>query len=176
MKNRSSFLRLILGLLILTWGTIVCAQNTIPKPINSIDKVGAIVYDAALDNPNYYLCDEKNVMEYYQVNPKFKEGHNSVKLYFKAAIKSLKFSDKINGLLTLRFVINCKGEIGRVRSFAIDANYQSIELNKIKVAVISDHIKQMPNWTPGNYKGKEYDAYKMISFKIINGVITEIMP
>jgi len=176
LRNRSSFLRLILGLLILACSTIVYAQNTIPKPINSIEKVGAILYDAALDNPNYYLCDERNIMEYYQVNPKFKEGHNSVKLYFKAATKGLKFSEKINGLLTLRFVINCRGEIGRVRSFTIDANYQSICLNKAKIAVISDHIKQMPNWTPGNYKEKEYDAYKMISFKIINGVITEIIP
>ena len=84
--------------------------------------------------------------------------------------------DKINGLLTIRFVINCRGEIGRVRSFAIDTNYKSIVLNKSKVAVISDHIKQMPNWTPGNYKRKEYDVYKMVSFKIINGVITEIIP
>ena len=176
MKNKCPFLQLVLSLLILVCGTIVYAQNTIPKEINSIDKVGAIIYDSALDNPNYYLCDEKNIMEYYQVNPKFKEGHNSVKHYFKEAIKNLKFSDKINGLLTLRFVINCSGEIGRVRSFAIDDNYQSIVLNKTKVAVISDHIKKMLNWTPGNYKGKEYDAYKMISFKIVNGVITEIIP
>ena len=163
-------------MLILFYSTIVLAQNTIPKEINSIDKVGAIIYDSALDNPNYYLCDEKNIMEYYQVNPKFKEGHNSVKFYFEEEIKRLKFSEKISGLLTIRFVINCRGEIGRVRSFAIDANYKSIVLNKIKVNVISDHIKQMPNWKPGNYKGKEYDAYKMISFKIINGVITDIIP
>jgi hypothetical protein len=176
LKNNIPFLSLIITLLILSYPTIVLSQNTIPKEINTIEKVGAIFYDSALDNPNYYLCDEMNIMEYYQVNPKFKEGHNSVRHYFKEEIKTLRFSAETTGLLTIRFVINCRGEIGRVRSFGIDSNYKSIMLNQKKVNLISDHIKQMPNWTQEEYDGKKYDSYKMISFKIKNGIITEILP
>ena len=158
------------------YSTTVLSQNTIPKEINTIEKVGAIFYDSVLDNSNYYLCDEKNIMEYYQVNPKFKEGHNSVRHYFEEEIKVLKFSEKTVGLLTIRFVINCRGEIGRVRSFAIDSNYKPLTLNQKNVNLISDYIKQMPNWAQEEYDGKIYDSYKMISFKIKNGLITEIMP
>ena len=176
MKNNISFLSLIITLLILSYSTIALSQNTIPKEINTIEKVGAIFYDSALDNPNYYLCDEINIMEYYQVNPKFKEGHNSVRRYFEEIIKRLKFSAEITGLLTIRFVINCRGEIGRIRSFAIDSKYKTIVLNQTQVNLISDHIKQMPNWKQEEHDGKKYDSYKMISFKIKNGIIIEILP
>jgi len=176
LKNKSTILKVFSTLLTFFSLSIVFAQNTIPKEINTIEKVGAIFYDSALDNPNYYLCDEKNIMEYYQVNPKFKEGHNSISNYFEEDIKTVKFSTKITGLLTIRFVINCRGKIGRIRSFAIDYNYNAITLNQKNVNLISDHIKQMPNWTQEEYDGKIYDSYKMISFKINKGVITEILP
>ena len=176
MRNKTDFYKVITTLLAFSYSAITLSQNTIPKEINNIDKVGAIIYDSELDNPNYYLCDEKNIMEYYQVNPKFKEGYNSVRFYFKEKIKTLKFSEKVSGLLTFRFVINCRGEIGRIRSFAIDSNYKSITLNQRKINLILDSIKQMPNWLPGKYEEKVFDSYKMITFKINNGIITEIIP
>lgn len=152
-------------------------QNTTPIKFNSKEKVGAIAFDEKRDNPAFYLCDEKNIMEYYQVNPKYGEGLKSIRLYFEPFLNELNRVIHFNtGLLTIRFIINCKGETDRFRVVGVDENYNPIMLTaELKHAFIN-RVENMDKWKPGFYANQYFDAYYTLSLKIKHGKIVDILP
>lgn len=155
---------------------ILFSQNTYPHKINSIEKVGYISFDKKTDNPNFYLCDEKNIFEYYQVNPSYKEGLKSIQAYFKNHITALNELIKTDGYLTVRFIINCKGETDRFRASFVNKNYNKVKINSDLQSKLISLFKKMGQWNPGYFEGTYFDSYKHIIFKISNGKIEEIYP
>lgn len=152
-------------------------QNTTPKKFNSKEKVGAIAFDGNRDNPEFYLCDEKNIMEYYQVNPKYGEGLKSIRLYFEPFLNELnQFIHVQSGLITIRFIINCKGDTDRFRVVGVDENYKSITLTTELKQYVIDTVKKMDKWQPGFYSNQYFDAYYTLSLKIRNGQIVDMLP
>lgn len=171
MKNR-----LILFILFITV-TIVHAQNTTPNKFNSKEKVGCIKFDKKRDNPKFHICDEFNIMEYYQVNPKYGEGYKSIRLYFDQYLKEIE--KQINfesGLVTIRFVINCKGETDRFRVFSVDGNYKDLTITDELKQLCIRTVKNMGNWQPGFDSGEYFDSYFTLSLKIRNGQVTDLLP
>jgi len=152
-------------------------QNTTPIKFNSKEKIGAILFDKSLDNPDYHLCDELNIMEYYQVNPKYKEGSKSIKTYFKPYINELNALIDFNkGLITVRFIVNCKGETDRYRVNTVNGEYKTQFITTVLEQRCITYVKQMGQWKPGYYHDQYFDAYYTLSFKIRDGKITDILP
>lgn len=164
-------------LLILLVGPFgLTAQNTVPFKFNSKKKVGAILFDPAVDDPSFSLCDELNIMEYYQVNPKYKEGLKSIRQYFdQVDLDSLSYGLK-DGYITIRFVINCEGNTDRYRVFAVDKNYQPQQVPFVNRDKLKEWLRKMGSWTAGQYEGIAYDCYKFLTFKIEENSITDILP
>ncbi|MEM9338455.1 MAG: hypothetical protein AAGA66_06975 [Bacteroidota bacterium] len=152
----------------------VMGQNTVPHQINTKEKVGWIPFDPLQDDSGFEVCDEYNIQEYYQVNPKYLEGSKSIKAYFKTANTNYRIPSSFSGFLTVRFVINCQGSIDRVRFKTVDQSYQSVEI-KIDTETVKKSLKNMGKWTPGAVDGVTYDCYKHIVFKVTNGEISDII-
>lgn len=152
------------------------SQNTYPHKINSIEKVGYISFNEKTDNPDFYLCDEKNIFEYYQVNPSYKEGLKSIQDYFKNHLAALNKLVEIDGYFTMRFIINCKGNTDRFRGSFVDENFKKSKVNSDFESKIISLVKKMGEWNPGYFEGSYFDSYKHIIFKIKNGKIKEIYP
>ena len=151
------------------------SQNTIPAKINTKKKVGAIVFNPELDDPSFPLCDENNIMEYYQVKPRYKEGLKSIRQYFsQVGLDSLALGLK-DGFITVRFVVNCEGQTDRYRVYAVDENYQTQLVPFENQDRLKRWLRKMGGWTAGQYEGIEYDSYKFLTFKIKNNKKTEIM-
>lgn len=151
-------------------------QNTVPHTIDSKEKVGYIKFDPLIDNANFFLCDEYNIMEYYQLNPTYKEGLKSIQDYF---IPFLNYANKLceeDGYLTIRFVINCKGKTDRYRATFVNTEYSQSSKNKELKDFLVNKITKMNDWTPGKYEDKDFDSYYHINFKISNCKISEIYP
>lgn len=163
-------------LILLTSSSFGMAQsNTIPQNLNSKEKVGAIAFDASIDRADFTVCDEFNIEEYYQVNPKYGEGMRTIQNYFSPHLTELNGFIEQDGYVTIRFVINCQGETDRYRSVFVNPSFQNSEGNNTLQTKLTELVRLMGKWTPGNYEGKNYDAYQHIKFRIKNKKIVDIL-
>jgi hypothetical protein len=163
-------------LLILMIGLKTYSQNTVPQQLNVKEKIGWIPYDKNLDNPNFKVCDELNVEEYYQVNPSYGEGMPSIRKYISAHKQLLEALCEKDGYVIVRFVINCQGQTDRYRTKFMSLNYTdentvNAELQK-KIIQLT---RNMGNWTPAKYDGKTYDCYQHLKFLFKNSQLVDVL-
>ncbi|GAB3339076.1 hypothetical protein GCM10027429_24980 [Marivirga atlantica] len=167
-------LRLFLILITCLSSSILLAQNTAPYSLRTKEKVGYIKPDTARDNPNFTVCDENYIQEYYQVNPQYKEGVISIKNYFKPKLEALNELAESDGIIVIRFVINCQGLTGRFRSKYFDENYIKKDQNTALQNALVDSISAMGYWLPGKFNDQFYDAYQHIKFRIKDKKIIDV--
>lgn len=83
---------------------------------------------------------------------------------------------KDSGYLNFRFIVNCKGQVGRV---AIIESTLDLEKTSHLPALV-DTLKRLTirseNWIAPTEKGIDIDYYMYVSYKIENGKIKEILP
>jgi hypothetical protein len=154
----------------------ILAQNTAPRPVNGKKKVGWIQFDAKRDNRDFKLCDENNIQEYYQVGTRYGEGLKSVRRFFQQYAADAFSKKQSDGYLTIRFVVNCNGETDRYRVWATDLEMKPQQVPPENEQKLTDALRKMGNWQPGERDGKIYDTYAFLTFKILNGKITDILP
>ncbi len=152
------------------------SQNTVPLHLNVKEKIGWIPFDKSTDNSNFKVCDELNIEEYYQVNPSFGEGLQSIRKYVYAYKQELEELCKKDGYIIVRFVINCMGETDRYRSKFMLLNYNeentfNLDLQKKIIQLVHN----MGNWNPGKYDGKTYDCYQHLKFIFKNSQLVDVL-
>lgn len=169
---RYSFLLLILITIRLT----TFSQNTVPQHLNVTEKIGWIPFDKSIDNPNFKVCDELNIEEYYQVNPSYGEGIPSIRKYVSTHQKLLESLCEKDGYVIVRFVINCQGQTDRYRSKFMTLNYTNENaVNSELQKKIIQLIRNMGDWTPGKYDGKTYDCYQHLKILFKNSQLVDVL-
>lgn len=138
--------------------------------------VGDIAYDPALDDSGYHICNPQVVLQYYNTPSYYKNNKRTIELHFKNRYKPPVTTDEQSGFLTIRFVINCNGQTGRFRLYELDNNYQPHTFNKQISSQLLQLTKELRGWQPASYKGKSYDSYQYITFKLKKGAIECITP
>lgn len=139
------------------------------------DQVGDIAPDAALDDPSFELCNEGYVFQYYNFNGVAFEGEKpAIEDHFRS-IRGKRYGNE-SGFVTIRFIVNCKGETGRFRVEQMDANFQTHKLSSGLVDDLLQLTKSLRGWTPAAYEGESCDYYQYLSFKIEDGRLLEILP
>jgi hypothetical protein len=86
-----------------------------------------------------------------------------------------------NGFVTIRFVVNCKGEKGDYEVLETTKNYEPTTFNKTLTDTLLAHVKGLDLWPLGYSKydkqnPQSRDYYAFITFRFYNGKITEIIP
>jgi len=152
---------------------IGCSQN-------KYQNVGDIPFDAVIDNPDFKLCNESNIMQYYT-----KGTANTLATYqgekiaiinhFRENYKNPTLEGE-NGYLTIRFIVNCKGESDRFRVQEMDFKYQAKTFDTAIKNQLLVATKALKNWIPPSNNGQLYDFYQYLTFRIENGQIKKIMP
>lgn len=162
---------LILSFLFLSLALPAFAQSqTFPE------NVGDIPFDSLQDDPGFVVCNEKRVFQYYNTAAYYKDHKKEiVKYLLDHFVPQESFGDQ-NGYLTIKFIINCKGETGRFRLFEIDSNYQPVHFKETLSGHLLNLVKQLQGWQPAVYKQQVYDSYQHITFRIRNGKIISISP
>ncbi len=140
------------------------------------EHVGEILFDSLQDDPRFTICNAKQVFQYYNTNSYYKEHKQEIVKYLLSHYEPEGDLDDQNGYLTVKFIINCKGETGRFRIFEIDNNYQPVSFNKALSGRLLSLVKQLRGWQPAVYKGQIYDSYQHITFRIRKGKIISITP
>jgi len=138
--------------------------------------VGDIAFDEHLDDPDFFICNEKRIPQYYafDISP-YKGEKPQIAEYFQEKYSSTGLENE-NGYLTIRFIVNCEGKSGRFRKQEMGLDYLE---NKFDVR-LSEQLftltQQLDGWNDIIHKGQRYDYYRYITFKIIDGKIKEILP
>lgn len=127
---------------------------------------------------NFKPCFEEKVFPYYRSlrSPaRFRPGKDSLKRYFKANYDNRGIINE-SGYITIRFLINCKGEIGRFEILEVGLDYSKKTFNKI----IKNHLltltKSLKGWQPIEFSESFFDSFFHLTFKIENGTLVEILP
>lgn len=154
-----------------------CAQ-TQGQQNNYPLQVGDIYFDARIDDPNFKVCDENQIFQYYNFGKGLNYKGEKIKIneHFKTYFKS---DNSINdsGYLTIRFIVNCKGATGRFRVLGMGTDYKEKVFNESLSSQLLQLTKQL-NGIVGEFEGEgiPFDYYQYLTFKLENGKLIEIMP
>lgn len=147
------------------------------KRMNYPLQVGDIYFNSKIDDPNFKLCDENRVFQYYNFGKGLQYKGEKVKIneHFKNRLKTKEQKDE-SGFLTIRFIVNCQGKTGRYRVQGMDNEYKEKTFNENLSSQLLSLTKQLDGWLIGEYEGKTYDYYQYLTFKIEKAKLIEIMP
>lgn len=166
-----------------TWKVELIEQMPVAKFRKLADhnekRVAYIDPDETLDKgSDFKICGhEKFIYDYYNSTP---DGDY---LYGKAALVDTILmnldADKMmnqTGMLTFRFVVNCKGEAGRFIAKGYDLNFQPYEFPVETINHLYELILKLKEWREVVINEESRDAYFYFTFKLNNGEITDILP
>ncbi|MBK9270284.1 MAG: hypothetical protein IPM48_01690 [Saprospiraceae bacterium] len=141
------------------------------------NSVGDILFDSLLDNKEFFLCNEKDIMQYHnnEKGLEYKDEKWAILQEFEKKYHH-EIDSSQNGLIRVRFVVNCKGQTDRFRIIGMDEYYQAKTFNTQITNQLLDICKNLDGWLPKKLEDVEMDYYQYLIFKIVNGQLTEIMP
>ncbi|MDZ7935410.1 MAG: hypothetical protein U5M51_10715 [Emticicia sp.] len=118
---------------------------------------------------------DKWKFQYYSYNTKY--PLSSEKLT-EQVNRTLTYQPKqINGFVTIRFVVNCKGQTGNFEIYQIDNNYQNTKFDEKYIEELLTFTKALDDWKIAIHnKTLKLDYYTYFTFKIEHGKVTEIVP
>lgn len=140
--------------------------------------VGDIEKDTLSDNPNFKVCNgDEQILQYFNLGegPVYNGEKSTILNTFQSSFKPITDKDQ-NGLIRIRFVVNCEGKADRFRVLQSDYNYQEIEFDKRIVTQLTNIAKGIQNWQILYRDEVPVDYYMYLIFKITDGKITEILP
>jgi hypothetical protein len=169
-------MKISLSFLIFLSALYSCGQVSNTKS-NYPENVGDIAFDEKIDDPNFKICQEDNVFQYYNFSRGFQYKGEKVKVneHFQNGFKG-KEKNRETGFLTIRFIVNCEGKTGRFRVQGMDINYNAMEFHKELVNDLLTLTKTLDGWIVGEIEGLKTDYYQYLTFKLENGKLIEIMP
>lgn len=145
-----------------------------------VKDVGDIPFDPSLDDPGFKPCDVRNIKQYYarqgDHTPAGYEGEKKAIVDFFKDKYQYPISESENGYVTIRFIVNCEGVLGRFRVQEMDFNYKPRSFNPAIKEQLLRLTKTLDKWVPVVKNNKKLDFYQYLSFRIENGQIAKIMP
>jgi len=141
------------------------------------NQVGDIVFDKNTDNPDFKRCQSKDFgLQYYNDSKGFQYEGEKFAVVQELEKLNLSSSKKINGYITIRFVVNCEGKTGLFRIQQMNDNYLEEKPDKDFSAKLLNFTQSLNGWIPKEISGRKIDYYQYLTYKITNGKVSEILP
>lgn len=151
-------------------------QQLRPYTDTSLAHVGDLPFDPATDNPAFDLCGQSFIYQYYGMNTGYKGGKKALRDEILSRFVYNPAAAGANGYITIRFVMNCKGETDRFRVMQINNNYQPASFEPQLVQQLLVLVRSLRGWIPSTREQKNYNTYCYLNFKFVNGHLTDILP
>ncbi len=140
--------------------------------------VGDIEQNDKIDETEFKVCNgDANILQYFNLGkgPIYSGEKSKILNTFKTKYQPI--SDKNqNGLIRIRFIVNCKGNAGRFRVLQSDYDYQEKEFDNEIVSQFLNITKGIDNWVVLERDEVPVDYYMYLIFKITDGELIEILP
>lgn len=128
-------------------------------------------------NDTFKLCGDQKTYPYYNPDLKYQGGFYEIKSHLLNSLVPNKLDKKINGIITIQFQINCEGRTGNFKVLQVDLDYNETIFEEKSIDHLLDLVKDLKNWVPAKTEsGEIVNSHKFITFQIIAGEITEILP
>ena len=129
--------------------------------------------DPEIDSDDFTLCSERTALAYFRGKPGYIKEGRSLQEILVDQFSSCPIELQENGFLTLRFMINCEGQIGRIRASMVNNQFDPIPLPKLTTQIVA-FLNELDEWKPYSYKNNNYDVISFIHCKIENGSVTKV--
>jgi len=172
---------LIIILSLLGYFYFVPNYKYLPSKNKFTKRVAYIDPEKSLLSEGFQSCND-NIVDYYNSRKgdtngevaSYSEGKNGLRKYILSQYRNKNYTD--SGYLNIRFIINCKGKIGRFIIHENSLNLEPTVFSKDLKDQLFQLTTQLKQWNPVIIEGVEMDSYMYISYRIENGEITEILP
>jgi len=127
---------------------------------------------------NFEACNGgvKNQYYYDEIGTSNSRNREEMLSYFLKHFQ-YPFDSNQNGYIRIRFMVNCKGKIGRFSLQEMDRDYKEKRFPPEITQQLFDLVYQLDGWIPMElWLDEPVDYYKHLGFKINNGQIEEILP
>ncbi len=135
---------------------------------------GEIPFDPSTDNADFKLCDSTQLV-HSRTSLSYVGGRIKIEEGIKTLFTQHGTTYDYNGYVLARFLVNCKGEVGRTRFESMDDGFMQQECPEGLIALIRASVESLNEWTivtPSNM-GKDHSKY--LNIKIINGQVDAII-
>jgi hypothetical protein len=144
--------------------------------------VGDIAFDPALDRPDFKPCHTQEGVQYYNTGTTYVGGTQALRRFFLQQTELPRSAASHHGYVTIRFLVNCRGETGRFRVMQIDTAYQPTQFAAPLIDALLSRTQSLRGWKPGTLtrpgmiQGYVPDSYYYLLFKIADGQVVDVMP
>lgn len=141
------------------------------------DHIGVIQKGFWEREEDFQLCFEEKIFPYYYGRKAagFAEGKDVLRKYFYSQYSNRGITNE-SGYVTVRFIINCKGEAGRFELLQTGLDFKKKRFSPLISRQLLELTRKLESWRPLEYYGDRYDSFFHLSFKITNGDLEEILP
>ncbi len=113
---------------------------------------------------------------YYYPTLEYKGGFYEIKNHYYSNYIPI-ISPNNNGIVKIRFNINCKGASGNYFLETYNMGYESNVMSKKITEQLLNLTKTLNDWIPAyDEDGNSVNSHKFFAFKIVNGKLTDILP
>jgi hypothetical protein len=136
--------------------------------------IGAIEFDPKRDDAKFKMCNAGWVWQGYQLKTKMDETPLVVLREFKSQFQPKDEWKNESGLIRIRFLVNCNGQVDRFRLLELD-----FDLNEKKFSEsLSTHvlaIARSMHWPTRRAQQQTVDYYHHFSVRIVDGQLVDII-
>ena len=178
MKNYRKQKKLIVILIFASILLSCQSEKKVSEKQDYLRWVGDIEQNDKIDQLDSKACHgDDEILQYFNLGegPIYSGEKSTILNIFKSRYRPLADKEQ-NGLIRIRFFVNCKGKAGRFRVLQSDYNYQEIKFDNRIVTQLADITKSIENWKVLYRREVPVDYYMYLIFKITNGQLTEILP
>lgn len=142
--------------------------------------VGDITFDEKLDETGFKKCgigkDKPFSFQYYNVSQEFDYKGEKIAIEEKLKKENISSEKKINGYITVRFLVNCEGKTGLFRVKHLDSDLKDVALDQDMENKLLKFTKSLNGWVPKKIEGLKLDYYQYLTYKIEDGKVSEVLP
>ncbi|SIT16282.1 hypothetical protein SAMN05421786_10745 [Chryseobacterium ureilyticum] len=144
------------------------------------DTVGDITFDEKLDEAGFEKCGKgKNIpfsFQYYHGPKMFQYKGEKIAIVEKLKKENIYSEKKINGYITVRFLVNCEGKTGLFRLKHMNSDLKDLALDEELENKLLKFTKSLNGWMPKEIEGLKVDYYQYLTYKIEDGKVSEVLP
>ena len=122
------------------------------------------------------FCEQLLPLQYWRLNAKNSKSSYQILKEWKSFYKIAEGVEVNTGFLTIRFVVNCKGEPCCFRFYEVDKTYKKINFSEDLKSQLTMFVKQLGGWKLVKYEGVPTDYYYYLTFKIQDNDFKTVAP
>ncbi len=138
------------------------------------NQMGEISFDATKDDPGFTLCDKQDLV-HSRTSLSYTGGRKRIVEISRDLFAKVGGKHDFNGYIMVRFLVNCKGRVGRLRIEPMDDGFMEQAAPAGLIDLVKQSVKALDGWTITKSANEGKDHSKYLNFKIKNGQVDAII-